>query len=608
MENSLEKKRGRPKKVVIDGVVKEKRPIGRPRLNKPKEVGEKRPVGRPRLNKPKPMVEKRPIGRPRKVVKPVEQVDIDLESMSTEELLQDPNDKTYTNDSKLNMVGSPRVDSGESNIFDTEEYKELVNNRGLSAKNLLIPDVYKEIFYDKYRYFILSSGRISGKTSILVAIWWVFTNKYPDRDIVILQATATEIKDSIINEIEKFLVKSGFDVSDSPSSEWYIPKSKTQIVHKGQTGGTFFYPITDSKGGQRSRGINTKRPLSLVMYEEAQKNRDKNVVEQSVITFIRQLDKQAKLIVVGNNETVGHWFIDYVNEKKLDPEWCYIYANCYHIWELLNEQTRNYIENSKRNNPVEFRRVFLGDIHANTSDVVFPQFDRAKNYKRNYELEQHMITTLIIGIDHATANDTFAVVPVAILDDGTTQTLEVCYDDPEETNKTLAPTEQCELLDEFLNWLDDKYGIAYNQVKTILSVDGAAAPFIAQLRHLKKTSPYKQLWKFIDIKGFTMKKKDVNMGIIKNAFAYGVLTLLNEGVYTWNGGVNKHRLAKEIEQQRYKKGKLDPAIKNDLVDALEYGLVPFYSNCYNISFPVRKRNYEKTSFYDDIRKLAGIIK
>lgn len=48
--------------------------------------------------------------------------------------------------------------------------KEVVNNDGLSASNLLIPDVYKEIFYDNYRYFVLSSGRISGKTSILVAI------------------------------------------------------------------------------------------------------------------------------------------------------------------------------------------------------------------------------------------------------------------------------------------------------------------------------------------------------------------------------------------------------------------------------------------------------
>ena len=118
--------------------------------------------------------------------------------------------------------------------------KELLNNNGLSADNLLIPDVYKEIFYDNYRYFVLSSGRISGKTSILVAIWWVFINKYPDRDIVVLQATATEIKDSIINEIEKFLKNSNYDVGDDVSCDWYIPKSHDRVVHKGQQGGTFF--------------------------------------------------------------------------------------------------------------------------------------------------------------------------------------------------------------------------------------------------------------------------------------------------------------------------------------------------------------------------------
>lgn len=483
----------------------------------------------------------------------------------------------------------------------------LVNNDGLSANNLLIPSVYKEIFLDNYRYFVLSSGRISGKTSILVAKWWTTINAFPDRDIVVLQATATEIKDSIINEIEKFLKNSGFDVGEDTTSEWYIPKSKECVKHKGQKGATYFYPITDSKGGQRTRGITTTNKLSLVMFEEAQKNKDANVVEQSIATFIRQLDKEAKMIVVGNNETVGHWFIDFVNEKRQDPDWCYIYACCYDIWNLLNEQTQQYIENFKKNNYTEFRRMFLGDINANTSNVVFPQFSRTNNYKKIFDIKVQNIVTLIIGIDHATANDTFAVVPVAILADGTTQTLEVLYDDPEETQRTLAPTEQCALLENFMDFLDDKYGIADNKLPTILSVDGAAAPFIAQLKHLKKTAKNKKLWKQIQIKGFTMKKKDINMGIIKNAFAYGVLIILNEGVYKWDKTVNKHRLAHEIEAQRYKNGKLDPAIKNDLCDALEYGLVPYYNNCYNLSFPVRKWE-SQNSHYTDIQKLAKIIK
>ena len=54
-------------------------------------------------------------------------------------------------------------------LNDEERYKELLNNNGLSKDNLLIPAVYKEIFLDNYRYFILSSGRVSGKTSITVA-------------------------------------------------------------------------------------------------------------------------------------------------------------------------------------------------------------------------------------------------------------------------------------------------------------------------------------------------------------------------------------------------------------------------------------------------------
>ena len=90
-----------------------------------------------------------------------------------------------------------------------------------------------------------------------------------------------------------------------------------------------------------------------------------------------------------------------------------------------------------------------------------------------------------------------------------------------------------------------------------------------------------------------MKKKDINLGIIKNAFAYNVLTILDEGAANWRGEKNTHRLAHEIVAQRYKNGKLDPAIPNDLCDALEYGLIPYYTNCYNLSFPMRKAEYDK---------------
>ena len=496
--------------------------------------------------------------------------------------------------------------SEEIKVVDlTEEQRhELFKNKELSKDNIIIPSVYAPVVKNDYSKFILSSGRVSGKTSILVALWWVNINLYPDRDIIILQATSAEIKDSIIVEIEKFLRNSGCDVGDDPACEWYIPKIHNIVTHRGSKNSTKIFPITDYRGGQRARGIVTENKLSLILFEEVQKNIDRNVVEQAIVTFVRHTAEGAKLVVVGNNETVGHWFTDFVEEKRQDESWCYIYANCYHIWNLLNDATKEYIENFKKANYTEFRRIFLGDINANTSDVVFPQFTRAKNYKHRYELEHHFFYTVIVGIDHATANDTFAVVPVAILDNGTTQTLEVCFDDPKETNRTLAPTEQCDILERFLDYLDEQYRLAYNQVTIVLSVDGAASPFIAQLRHTKKTARNKKLWKNIQIKGFTLKKKDVNLGIIKNAFAFNVLTILNEGKTDWRGKENTHRLAREIEKQRYKNGKLDAHIENDLCDALEYGLVPYYSNCYNLSFPIRKA--VANAHYDEIRKIAKL--
>lgn len=478
----------------------------------------------------------------------------------------------------------------------------------LNVKNLTIPKVYAPLFNSPIQKWLLSSGRMSGKSSMLVMLWWYYINTYPQYDIVILQATTTEIKDSIINEISQFLTNSGFDVGTEANHTYSIPKAHNKIIindgvlNRGQT---YFYPITDSNGGQRSRGVKTQKRVSLVLYEEAQKNRDANVIEQSMITFIRQMADIGKIVVVGNAETLGHWFVDYVAEKRKSDEWGYIYANCYDIWELLDDKTKTFIEDYKQTNPIEFRRIYLGDIKSATSEIVFPQFDRKKHYKLVRELEEKYIRYLIIGVDHATANDTFAIVPVAVLEDGTTQTLEICYDSPQETNRTLAPTEQCDILETFIEWLDNKYGIEANNIPTLISIDGAASGFIQQVLHTKNTAKHKRLWNKIKVKGFTKKKKDVNLGIIKNAFAYNVLTILNEGNYNWEGNKNTHKLCHEIEAQRYKNGKLDPYIPNDLCDALEYGLVPYYTNCYNISFPVRYKNY-KESHYDDIVKLANL--
>ena len=82
-------------------------------------------------------------------------------------------------------------------------------------------------------------------------------------------------------------------------------------------------------------------------------------------------------------------------------------------------------------------------------------------------------------------------------------------------------------------FLDEKYGISYNQLQTVLSIDGASAPFKRQLIHTKAVTKNKELWRYIQIKSFTKKKKEANMSIIKNAFAYDVLTILKEENVGW---------------------------------------------------------------------------
>ena len=80
-----------------------------------------------------------------------------------------------------------------------------VDNQTLNANNITVPLVYAPLFQDDYKRFILSSGRISGKTSMLVCLWWVFANKYPNQDIATgktktLEKTTVRDRDGNIKE------------------------------------------------------------------------------------------------------------------------------------------------------------------------------------------------------------------------------------------------------------------------------------------------------------------------------------------------------------------------------------------------------------------------
>jgi hypothetical protein len=178
----------------------------------------------------------------------------------------------------------------------------------LGTYEIKVPKVYAPLFTEQeVRKFVLASGRISGKTSILVSLVYTTIEAFPNFDIVIAQATTAEIKNSIINEIREFYVNKGFDVGEKPSNIIQIPKSNDKVIindgkHKG---GIYIFPITDSNGGQRTRGIKLKNPCSLVLFEEVQKNKNRAVVDNAIATLVASKPKASEEITIDDDGTLG---------------------------------------------------------------------------------------------------------------------------------------------------------------------------------------------------------------------------------------------------------------------------------------------------------------
>ena len=280
-----------------------------------------------------------------------------------------------------------------------------------------------------------------------------------------------------------------------------------------------------------------------------------------------------------NPESPSHFVKQFIDKPDVG-----CYAEHFTLYDnpFLTPDFVRALENEYRGT-IYFDKWVLGNW-VKAEGLVFPLFKREKHHitlsEHNRRFGRHRIERVIYGTDGANTNDSTAIVPLAILDNGMAVTLPMFYHNPK-INGQLSNEELMPYIERYLKELNENYRLKETGVEQHFSVDCAAADLCLTLGNHLSHKGY-DVWKYT--------KKDLNQttDIVNNAFARNILYVLDyDGYYNYHRnqfieGTSQLVIDLELMTWNEKNEKFDDTIPNDCADAFRYAVCTYYNNPNNI--------------------------
>lgn len=280
-----------------------------------------------------------------------------------------------------------------------------------------------------------------------------------------------------------------------------------------------------------------------------------------------------------NPESPSHFVKQFIDTPGLDVY--YEHFTIYDNYFLEPSFVRN-LENEYRGT-IYFDKWILGNW-VKAEGLVFPLFRRERHFltlaEHNKRYGVHRIERVIFGADGANTNDSTAIVPLAILDNGMAITLPMFYHNPK-INGQLSNEQLLPMIERYLSELNRTYHLRDTGVEFYFSVDAAAADLRLTLSNHLSPKGY-EVWKFA--------KKDLNLTTdeVNNAFARNILYIGDYGGYynyvrnTFVEGLSQLVIDLELMTWDDKNSGFDDDIPNDCADAFRYAVCTYFNNPNNI--------------------------
>lgn len=280
-----------------------------------------------------------------------------------------------------------------------------------------------------------------------------------------------------------------------------------------------------------------------------------------------------------NPESPSHFVKQFIDKPDVD---CYtehftLYDNPY----LTPDFVKN-LENEYRGT-IYFDKWVLGKW-VKAEGLIFPLFNREKHYLTIENFEKvygygHRIMYVIFGVDGATTNDSTAIVPLCIMDNGQAVVVEMFYHNPK-VNGQLSNEQLMPYIVKYFNDLEKKYHFQQMGCEFYTAVDCAAADLAISLGfHLPA---------FYNVRSFTHKNIMQTTDVVNNAFARNAICVIDYGGYynyiqdRFYSGVSQLVIDLELMVWDKNNEKYDSSVPNDCADAFRYAVNTYFANPENL--------------------------
>lgn len=469
-----------------------------------------------------------------------------------------------------------------------------------------VPEIYEPSFNDLSDNWckknLWYSPRTSWKSSGLGRIILLYYDAFPHYDVCVGVDTLTNAGEGVLSEFQAYLESEGLN-----NNEWVI--SSKYIYKKGHRNQIRVYPVQTNKKDDVNTTKSKKliRPISLFIMDEVQKLHSKEILLNCLSTFLRQMKAgHSKVILAGNPDRASMWFDEFYKAKLNDPEWTVLKPTYKDIIEWIPAALLHEIEDLQKNDPIQYRQIYLGDLDAAGWETVFHSFieedcyiDRDILIKADRILGmKSFINSIVIGVDDAESSDAIAASALTVHNSGFLRAQEGFYLSCKEMPVKPALTERCAMIIQYLDYINAHFNPEH-QIPIIFSFDCASGMY-RQMCVLASTDRNYMRWRNVRLFAYKDKQeKEHQLDLMNAAFANGTLKIVNVDKYS--SQYSNKKLVEQIKAQRYlENGKLNPTIPNDFPDALQYAVMMVLKNPYNLTFPERRLRFEQDNSIDAV--------
>lgn len=478
--------------------------------------------------------------------------------------------------------------------------------------NLEVPKVYQPVFSDFQDNYckrnLWYSPRTSWKSSGLGRIMLLYYLLYPEYDVCIGVDSLTNAGEGVLSEFLSYLESEELN----SNNEWLLAnKSISKKGHRNQIR-VYSVQTNERNNVNTTKGKKLIRPISLFIMDEVQKLHSKQILLNCLSTFLRQMKAgHSKVILAGNPDRRAMWFTEFYKAKLKDSEWTVLSPTYKDILEWIPQALLHEIEDLKKNDPISYKQIYLGDLEVAGWEQVFHSFMLSKHYIDRQILIATdgqlglggLISSIVIGVDDAERRDAIAASAVTVHKNGLLRVQESFYLSCKEMAVKPALTQRCEMIIKYLDYIQAHFN-ADRQLPVYISFDCASGMY-QQMEVIASTDKNYMRWRNVKLLPYTKKtEKEQQLDIMNAAIANGTLTIVNVNKYSPQ--YSNDNLVKEMRELRLQEnGKIDPNIDNDSTDALQYAVMLVLRNPYNLTFPKRLQRYENDKSIDVfLEKLA----